>query len=168
MAALPADLPVRLRTVETTLAVAVIACAAGWILEPEPLFRHPAVGRYLWLPASIIGPGVLGVSVAGRVLGRGLQLGQVIFGDEPRAIPDLSLAGLLESLAIGALALYTLWWVAITLYVLFLSTSGGVLFAPLIASFVGSGLAVLVLVRYVLSWLVPPEAGTDVQPMVKE
>ncbi len=147
--------PIDRRTIEFVLAVLVLACAAVWVLEPALLTDSTVVER-LWVPVAVFAPGLLALSVLSGAVAHGVRLGATLLGIGDRTrVGDTSLSSVLTSIVLGTLAAVTLWWVAGSLYVLWLSDVGGVVLAPFVALVAGSVLGVLVLSQAALARLFP-------------
>lgn len=142
--------PVTRRGVESVLAVIVFLFAAVWFLELGIIFERSVAPEYLFLPATLVVPGILAVSVLTGVLAHGVRLGSALtgYGDRVRS-SDTAPFRILGSLVLGALAAYTLWWAVGSLYVVYLGDPGGVLLHPFVVLGVGSALSTLVLLRAV-------------------
>ena len=164
------------RTVEPALAVLVLLLTLVWVAEPAVVFDRPIGVSSGWVTAVVFAPGLLALSVLAGVLERAVAFGVTLGGgngDDDGAGSDpredwvttrsrvAFAVGLLSSVVFGLVAAYTLWWVAGSLYVVFLGETGGVLLAPLVALVAGSVLGSLVLVRAVLNRLVPGGLTAD-------
>ncbi|GAB6878305.1 hypothetical protein JCM17823_05790 [Halorubrum gandharaense] len=141
---------VRRRTIEPVLAILTVGLAASWILEPAVVFdagATPAVARYVVVPATLLAPGLLAVSVLGRAVRHGLRLASSSLGSRSRIRDgDTALVRIGGSVLYGGLAASTLWWVVGSVYVS-VADVGGVMLAPVVAVVVGSVLSVLLVVR---------------------
>ncbi|SDQ61076.1 hypothetical protein [Natronobacterium texcoconense] len=153
MSALHFDSPVERRAVEPVLAALTILLAAAIVNESRLLFE--SVLELIWIPATILVPGLLACSVLVGVLAHGLRLGSALFGPGDRIRPgDMAVTRILASVVLGALAAYTLWWVVASLFVHYLVAVGGV--SPVIwPPLFGGVLGALVLGRVVFFRLFP-------------
>lgn len=153
----PFQSPVRRRTVEPMLAVVTVTLAAVWLTEPGFVFDGEfaaTIVDHIFIPATLLIPGLLAVSVLARVTRHGVRLASLYVGSNNRAQrDDTNLIRIGTSLVFGGLAGCTLWWVIASVYTLTVSDAGGVILAPLVALIVGSVLGVLVLARIVLASL---------------
>ncbi|AGB37619.1 hypothetical protein [Natronococcus occultus] len=150
------ELSVARRRLEPVLAVVVLAWTAVWIVEPAVVGTAEAVSSLVVLVA-VLAPGLLALSVLAGALARGARLVATRLGSDDRTrAGDGSPVGVLASVALGAVAVLTLWWAVGGLYVAFLADAGGVVLAPLAALVAGSVLGVLVLARTLLDRLGSP------------
>lgn len=153
MRALHLERPVGVRVAEPVLAVLATLLAAGVVTESAILLE--TIPASVWVPISILVPGLLALSVLVGVLAHGIRLGSVVFGSADRIQPgDAAVTRIIVSIALGALATNTLWWAVASLFVHYLANAGGV--SPTIwALLFGGILGVLVLVRAVFFRLFP-------------
>ncbi|AUX09299.1 hypothetical protein AArcSl_1670 [Halalkaliarchaeum desulfuricum] len=146
----------RRQAVEPVLAVLTVGLALIWIMEPEFVFDDGIVATVVgpvFVPATLLAPGLLAVSVLGRVVRHGIRLVSAAVGSGDRmqgSVTDLLRIG--WSFVLGVLAGMTLWWVVGSVYVLTIADTGGVMLAPVVAVVVGSVLGVLLIGRTVLGW----------------
>jgi len=149
----------RRRTVEPILAVLTVTLAAVWVIEPGFVFDGGIVATLIdtvFIPGTLLVPGLLAVSVLARVVRHGVRLASAYVGSDNRAQgDDTSLRRIGTSLVFGGLAGYTLWWVVGSVYVLTIADAGGVVLAPLVALVVGSVLGLLLVARTALTLLKP-------------
>ncbi|MWV65517.1 hypothetical protein GRS48_11910 [Halorubrum sp. JWXQ-INN 858] len=148
---------VRRRAVEPSLAALTVTLAVVWVTEPGSVFDGGIVATIVapvFVPATLLAPGLLAMSVLDRVVRHGVRLASAYVGSDDRTQrSDTSRRRIGASLVLGVLAGYTLWWVIASVYVLTVADAGGVLLAPLVALVAGSVLGVLLLCRTVLRWL---------------
>lgn len=136
------------------LAGLVICATAVWFAELAIVFDRSDLVVAVWIPASLAAPGVLALSVLGDAVAHAIRLGASLVGGDGRLRPgDASWLRIVESALFGALAAYTLWWVAGSLAVTYVLETGGVLLAPYVAMAAGSVLGGLVLARTAVSRL---------------
>ncbi|GAA0528695.1 hypothetical protein [Halorubrum aquaticum] len=158
---------VRRHTVEPALTVLTVILALVWVTEPGLVFDTDIVATIVgpvFVPATLLIPGLLAVSVLSRVVRHGVRLASAYVGSGDWAQRDeTSLRRIGMSFILGALAGYTLWWVIASVYVLIVADTGGVMLAPLVALVAGSVLGVLLLGRTVLRWLRVSRDGAHVQ-----
>jgi hypothetical protein len=144
-------------TVEPMLAVLTVTLTAVWVIEPIFVFDggiDSTIVDLVLIPAMLLIPGLLAVSVLARVVRYGVRLASAYVSSDNRAQGDeISLLRIGTSLIFGGLAGYTLWWVIGSMYVLTIADAGGVVLAPLVALVAGSVLGLLLLARIVLSLL---------------
>lgn len=134
----------RLRSIEVTLSVLLLAAVAL-----NPTVGSTALGEWiLWIVFVV--PGLLGIAA---LVGAGIDAYATATGQERDSqrsgasrwvvVGRLAVAGV-----IGALAIVTLFLVVQTILVVtVIDTGGGVVFGPILYSFAGSVLAVVVLLR---------------------
>jgi len=146
---------VRRRTVEPALGAITVILALLWITEPGFVFDGGLVAMIaVFVPVTLLAPGLLAVSVLARVVRHGVRLVSMFVGSGDRVQRgDTSLRRIGMSLVLGALAGITLYWVVGSVYVLTVADMGGVMLAPVVAIVVGSVLGVLLLCRTVLEKL---------------
>lgn len=151
-------------TVEPILAVLTVTLAVVWVTEPGFVFDSgidATIVDPVFIPATLLVPGLLAVSVLARVLRHGVRLASAYVGSNRRLRgDDTRLLRIGKSLVFGALAGYTLWWVIGSVYVLTIADTGGVVLAPLVALVAGSVLGLLLLARTVLTLLKPSVEDT--------
>ncbi len=124
------------------------------IINERPILFEIVPGR-LWYPAVILVPGLLSLSVLIGVVAHGIRLGSAVLGSGDRIRPgDTAVTRIFASFVLGALTVYTLWWVVATLYVHHLAETGGVSPSIFVLVF-GRILGGLVLVRAVFFQLFP-------------
>ncbi|WP_434523124.1 hypothetical protein [Halorubrum sp. AS12] len=144
---------------EPILAVLTVTLAAVWVIEPGFVFDGGIVATLIdtvFIPGTLLVPGLLAVSVLARVVRHGVRLASAYVGSDNRAQgDDTSLRRIGTSLVFGGLAGYTLWWVVGSVYVLTIADAGGVVLAPLVALVVGSVLGLLLVARTALTLLKP-------------
>ncbi|WP_128906613.1 hypothetical protein [Halorubrum amylolyticum] len=144
---------------EPILAVLTVILAAVWVIEPGFVFDGGIVATLIdtvFIPGTLLVPGLLAVSVLARVVRHGVRLASAYVGSDNRAQgDDTSLRRIGTSLVFGGLAGYTLWWVVGSVYVLTIADAGGVVLAPLVALVVGSVLGLLLVARTALTLLKP-------------
>lgn len=154
----------RRRTVEPILAVLTVTLTAVWVTEPGFVFDGGIVAAIIdtvFIPTTLLIPGLLAVSVLARVVRHGMRLASAYVGSDNRAQgDDTSLRRVGISLVFGGLAGYTLWWVVGSVYVLTIADAGGVVLAPLVALVAGSVLGLLLVARTVLTLLKPSTGDT--------
>lgn len=147
----------RRQTIEPALATLTIVLGLLWITEPGFVFNGGIVATVVspvFVPTSLLAPGLLAVSVLTRVVRHGIRLASTLVGSGDRTLRgDTSLRRIGTSLVLGVLAGVTLWWVVGSIYVLTIADVGGVMLAPVVAIVVGSMLGVLLLCRTVLEKL---------------
>ncbi|WP_418282752.1 hypothetical protein [Halorubrum sp. DTA98] len=140
---------VRRRTVEPVLAALTVTLAVVWVTEPGFVFDGGIVAAIvgpLFVPATLLVPGLLAASVLARVVRHGVRLAATYADSSDRTQNGAtSLRRIGTSLVFGALAGYTLWWVVASVSVLTVDDAGGVMLAPLVALVTGSVLGVLLL-----------------------
>jgi len=145
--------------VEPVLAVLTVSLALLWITEPGFVFDGEMVATIVgpvFVPATLLAPGLLAVSVLARVVRHGIRLTSAFVDSGDRLQRgDTSLRRIVTSLVLGVLAGITLYWVVGSVYVLTVADVGGVMLAPVVAIVVGSVLGVLLLCRIVLERLRP-------------
>lgn len=155
---------VRRRMLEPALAVLTVTLALVWVTEPGLLFDDGIVARIVgpvFVPATLLVPGLLAVSVLAGVVRHGVRLASLYVGPDDRARgDDTNLLRIGTSLVFGALAGYTLWWVLASTYVLTIADAGGVMLAPLVALVAGSVLSMLLLGRTLVNYLTPLRSPT--------
>jgi len=158
---------VRRRTVEPVLAVLTVVLAVVWVTEPALVFDGGVVATIVgpaFVPATLLVPGLLAASVLARAVRHGVRLASAFVGSDDRVRrDDTSPRRIGMSLVFGALAGYTLWWVAASVYVLAVADVGGVVLAPLVALVAGSVLGVLLLGQTVMERLWIRRSGARVQ-----
>ena len=163
----PLSPSVRRQTGEPALAVLTVILTLVWVTEPGFVFDTGIVARIVdpvFVPATLLVPGLLAVSVLARVVRYSVRLVLVYVGYGDRAQRNETILRRIGmSLVFGALAGYTLWWVVVSVYVLAVANTGGVMLAPLVALVAGSVLGVLLLGRTVLEWLQVNRDGAHVQ-----
>ena len=142
---------------EPMLAVFTALLAVVWVTEPAIVFDTGIAAGVVtpaFVSAALLAPGLLAMSVLARVVRHGVRLASVYVGSSDRSRRgDTALRPVGMSLVFGALAGYTLWWVAASVYVLAVADAGGVVLAPLVALVTGSVLGALVLGRTALKWV---------------
>ena len=117
--------PAKRRVAEPVFAALAVLLAAGVVTESTILFD--SVLGLIWLPAAILVPGLLALSVLAGALAHGIRLGSAVFGAGNRIRPgDTAATRVLASVTLGSLAAFVLWWVGATLYVHYLASVGGV------------------------------------------
>lgn len=160
------DPPLGRQTIETGLAVIVFLLALVLLVDVPAAFV-PLLS--LWRPATMLVPGLLALSVLLGVGAHAVRLASRLTAGEDRTRPgDTALSCLLASLALGVLAVYTLWWSVVGLYIVYLADTGGVLVAPLFAVIFGSLLGVLVMLRTVVARLFPDRLPARFRGTVRE
>ncbi|QCD66733.1 MULTISPECIES: hypothetical protein [Halomicrobium] len=136
------------------LAVLTVILAAVWVAEPGFMFDDgivAVIANPIFIPATLLVPGLLAVSVLARVGRHGVRLASSYVGSDNRTQPDdTSLPRIGASLVLGGLAGYTLWWVIGSVYVITIADASGVMLAPLVALVAGSVLGFLLLARSLL------------------
>lgn len=150
---------VRRRAAEPALAVLTVSLALLWVTEPGFVFDGGIVATVVgpvFVPATLLAPGLLAVSVLARVVRHGVRLASTLVGSGDRLHRgDTSLPRIGMSLVLGVLAGITLYWVVGSVYLLTVADVGGVMLAPVVATVVGSVLGVFVLCRTVLEKIRP-------------
>ncbi|ADD05300.1 uncharacterized protein Nmag_1724 [Natrialba magadii ATCC 43099] len=141
------------RVAESVLAILAFLLAAGIVTESPILLD--TVPELLWIPLSILVPGLLALTVLVSVLAHGIRLGSAVLDSGDRIQPgDTAVTRILASVMLGILAMYTLWWVVASLYVHYLAPTGGVspaIWPPLFGGVLGA----LVLIQAVFFQLFP-------------
>ena len=150
------DLPVGRRAVETALAVVTLLLALVLFVEVPVVFEGFLAP--IWMPATMVVPGLLALSVLVGVGAHAVRLASRVLETEDRTRPgDTALSRIFVSIVLGVLAAYTLWWAVVGLYVVSLAETGGVFLAPLFAVIFGSILGVLIVFRAVVARLLPDD-----------
>jgi len=128
---------VRRRMLEPALGAITVVLAVVWITEPGFVFDDGIVATVVgpvFVPATLLAPGLLAVSVLARVVRHGVRLVSVFVGSGDRIQRgDTSLRRIGTSLVLGVLAGITLYWVVGSVYVLTVADVGGVMLAPVVA-----------------------------------
>ncbi len=147
----------RRRTVEPALAAFTLALACLWITESSFVFDGRIIATIagpVFVPATLLAPGLLAVSVLARVVRLGVRLIVAFVSSSDRVQPtDTSLLRTGSSLVLVGVAGITLWWVIESVYAITVADVGGVMLGPVVAVVTGSLLGVLLLGRSVLERL---------------
>lgn len=138
--------------IDLTLALTVFALAAVWFMELSLLLDHAAILWYVFLPGSLIIPGLLAISVLIGVGAFGVRVFLSV-RDTNGTLSDGRLAiRVLGSAILGVVGLYTLWWAAGSIYAIYFGNPG-LLLHPYVVLGIGVVLGVLVLCRTVFNQL---------------
>lgn len=97
------------RRLEPALALLVLTLTAVWVTEPTVDLVGSVAVSDLWVPATMIVPGLLAVSVLVRVVGHGTRLASRYVGSRNRVRRgDTTVSRIVASLVCGALGAFTL------------------------------------------------------------
>lgn len=140
-------------TLESTLALLVLALAVVWF--PETVSHLPAgpLAEELLLISTFVVPTMLGILVLRNVFHDLLGMLRSLIASHSRPRPFNALAGrILVSAVFGLLAASTIWYATVSVYVIWFGNPGGVLLHPFVVLLFATPLGMLVLVRGVVRY----------------